>query len=76
MHKDLIPDLRDTSRPSFIHRVFAEASSYCEGGRVPVMKPFLRKGNKEKAAVCHITGLKISVNRSDEMMNPNLKFLV
>lgn len=40
------------------------------------MKPFLRKGNKEKAAVCHITGLKISVNRSDEMMNPNLKLLV
>lgn len=74
MHKDLIPDLRDTSSP-FIHGVFAEAS-YCEGGRVPVMKPFLRKGSKEKAAVCHITGLKISVNRSDEMMNPNLKLLV
>lgn len=52
MHKDLIPDLRDTSSP-FIHGVFAEASSYCEGGRVPVMKPFLRKGNRKGCGLPH-----------------------
>lgn len=51
MHKDLIPDLRDTSSP-FIHGVFAEAS-YCEGGRVPVMKPFLRKGNRKGCSLPH-----------------------